>query len=103
MKIIDKPFAVVYWRDAHTVGGTTELAEHEIAHAPAHYTRYGFVLRQDQAGVTLASEHSNEHTYRGIDFIPAEMIVEIALVKLTPVRAKKTATVITLVNPEDLP
>lgn len=85
---LTKQFAIIRWRDAHCVSGATELSEHEIPHAPAHYTRYGFILRHDDAGVTIASEHSDEATYRNIDFIPAGMIEELVIVKLTPIKAK---------------
>lgn len=93
MKIITKPFAAVRWADAHSAGSTTELSEFELPHAPSHYTLYGFVLKHDAAGITMASEHSDQATYRGICFVPAGMIVEVLYVKLQPVKAKKAAAV----------
>ena len=94
MKILNKQFVAVKWQDAHCISGATEMAEHEIPHAPALYTAYGFVLRNDAVGVTIANEVSGENTYRSINFIPAGMIVEIQplTVKATkPPQSKKAA------------
>jgi len=88
MRLCDKPFVAVRWADAHG-SATNELAEHEIAHAAAHYTIYGFALRQDDKGISLASEISDEATYRGISFIPAAMIVEVVPLRLAKPRTKR--------------
>jgi hypothetical protein len=89
MKLLDKTFCAVRWADAHSAGSVTEYAEHELPHRSAHYTTYGFLLRQDETGLTLATEHSDEHTYRGVCFVPAAMVEEILPLTLTQKRAKK--------------
>lgn len=88
MRLLDKPFCAVRWADAHG-SSTTEYAEHELPHRSAHYTTYGFLLRRDDSGVTLITEHSDEHTYRGTSFIPAAMVVEILPLTLTQKRKAK--------------
>jgi hypothetical protein len=88
MKLLDRPFVAVRWADAHGAA-TTEYAEHELPHRPAHYTTYGFLMRQDDAGLTIVTEHSDEHTYRGVSFVPAAMVVEIIALKLGQARTKK--------------
>ncbi len=91
MKLLDKAFVAVRWADAHSSGSVTEYSEHELPHRSALYTTYGFLLRQDDTGLTLATEHSDEHTYRGVSFIPAAMVVEIRPLALTTKRAMKAA------------
>jgi hypothetical protein len=90
MKLLDRAFYAVRWADAHG-SSTTEYAEHELPHRAAHYTTYGFLLRQDETGLTLATEHSDEHTYRGVSFIPASLVVECVRLSLSKKRAPKVA------------
>jgi hypothetical protein len=91
MKLLDKPFVAIYWADAHSSGSVTEYAEHELPHRSAHYTTYGFLLRDDADGLTLATEHSDEHTYRGVCFIPRAMVVDRMDLTLTHKRAPRAA------------
>jgi hypothetical protein len=88
MKLLDKPFVAVRWADAHT-SGSTEYAEHELPHRAAHYTTYGFLMREDAEGLSLIGEHSDEHGYRSHNFIPAVLVVEIIHLTLTKKRAAK--------------
>lgn len=84
-----KQFVSIVWNDCHCVSGTTELAEHEIPHSPAVYTAYGFVLRTDEVGITIATEVSEQGTYRSINFIPREMIKSVIEFKLTTKKVPK--------------
>lgn len=88
-KLISKPFVQISWNDAHCISGTTELSEHEIHHRPALYIVYGFVLRQDEVGITIANEVSEDGNYRSINFIPAGMIVEVLPLKVSIAKPKK--------------
>jgi hypothetical protein len=88
MKLLDKPFVAVRWHDAHG-SGITEYSDHELPHRSAPYTVYGFLLRQDEAGISLVTEHSDEATYRGYCFIPAAMVGEIQHLTLTKKRVPK--------------
>lgn len=89
MRLLDKPFVAVRWADAHSSGSVTEYAEHELPHHAAYYTVYGFLLRQDDQGITLANEHSDEHSYRGVTFIPAAMVGEVVHLRLGKARTRK--------------
>lgn len=86
MKFLDKPFVAVRWADAHS-SGVTEYSEHELPHRSVHYTIYGYLLRHDEAGITLTNEHSDEATYRGVCFVPAAMVVELVPIRLSKKRA----------------
>jgi hypothetical protein len=88
---IDKPFIACAWSDAHCISGATELAEHEIPHAAATYTAYGFVLRSDDVGITIATEVSEQGTYRSINFIPRKMIQSVVEFKLSAKKPIKAA------------
>lgn len=99
MKLINKPFVGIVWQDAHCISGASEMAEHEIPHSPALYTVYGFVLRNDEIGVTLATEVSEQNTYRSINFIPAGMIVEIVPLKVGVMKPKKAKAILEQLEP----
>jgi hypothetical protein len=69
------PLVSVRWRDAHATA--TALYEiHELPHAATEITTYGLLLREDATGVSIASEACGAETYRGVTFIPRELIVE---------------------------
>jgi hypothetical protein len=84
-----KDLVAVTWNDAHG-SSTTAYAEHEIPHAAIAITTYGLLLREDTAGVTIASEHCADNTYRGVTFIPRGMLVgEPRRITETKPRAKR--------------
>ena len=72
----DRPLACVRWTDAHGNSLTTYEA-HEVPHAPAIVQTYGIVIRQDDAGITLACEVFEAGSFRGVTFIPAGMVLEV--------------------------
>ena len=65
----------VQWRDAHG-SALSEFAEHEIPHRAFIWTTYGLLMRDDAEGISLANEVS-EGLYRGVTFIPREMVSEV--------------------------
>lgn len=70
------PFALVTWRDAHS--DSAQWEPEAVPHAPLIITTAGWVLREDEEGITLANEQvmdSGSITYRGRTFILAETIV----------------------------
>lgn len=83
-----KDLVAVKWLDAHG-SSTTAYAEHEIPHAAIEITTYGLLLREDDAGVTVAGEWCKDNTYRGVTFIPKGMMVEIHRIAGTRVKRKK--------------
>lgn len=65
----------VTWTDAH--GNAFAIYEaHELPHAPAIVKTYGVLLREDEAGVSLACEVFEGGNFRGVTFIPRGMIQE---------------------------
>jgi len=82
-----KPLVSVRWRDAHGTS-TTAYAEHEIPHAAIEITTIGFLLRRDEAGVSIAGEYCADNTYRGVTFIPSGMTIEVVELG-KPKRARK--------------
>lgn len=90
MKTPNKPFAVVEWNDAHG-GGADEFREETIKHGPVVYYTWGWVLRSDEVGVTLAAEWCPEDaTYRSTTFIPRGMVTKET--RLTTPRARNGST-----------
>ena len=81
------PIVAVRWNDAHCTGPTTTYELHELPHKSLEITTYGLLLRDDAAGVCVASEHAGVESYRGITFVPRELVIEIKHVK--PVRRKR--------------
>jgi hypothetical protein len=65
----------VRWRDAHG-SSLSEFAEHEIPHHAYIWTTYGLLMRDDDEGISIASEVS-EGSYRGVTFVPRQMIIEV--------------------------
>jgi hypothetical protein len=65
----------VRWRDAHG-SSLSEFAEHEIPHRAYIWTTYGLLMRDDDEGISVASEVS-EGSYRGVTFVPRQMIIEV--------------------------
>lgn len=86
------PFVRVIWNDAHSPGLNQSYTPSEIPHSPMRVETYGFALRQDKIGVTVANELMEDGSYRGLTFVPPSMLVEItplALLVRKP-RVKKT-------------
>lgn len=81
----------VEWEDAHWDGG--EMGRDDIVHLPILYVSVGILLRDDEGGVTLATDIAAGGTFRGLNYIPPKMITKKWRVgKLEPraTRAKKT-------------
>lgn len=77
---MDKPLVKVRWTDAHGSVGNAAWSLHEIPHAGIEITSYGLLLRQDEAGVSIASEVCGDDTYRGYSYIPAGMLISVEAV-----------------------
>ncbi len=82
-----EPFTLVKvtWMDAH---GSAVIAYelHEIPHKGIEVASYGLLLRQDDVGVSIASEKCGDSTYRGYTFMPAGMVVRVEPMKRTRVK-----------------
>lgn len=92
-----KQFVVVLWNDAW-IDGTEPVtqADVEMKHKPLLVKTFGWLLKEDEVGVTLASERyldNSEHdVYRAATFIPRQMIQSITPVNLTKKRQAKPPT-----------
>lgn len=71
-----KPLVSVEWLDAHG-SVTAELEEHELPSEPAKYTTHGLLVKDCPAGIVVASDETQNRTYRGWTFIPRGMIISI--------------------------
>lgn len=67
------PLVKVVWRDAHGTS-TVAYAEYEIPHAPIKITTIGWMIRSDEKGISLCNEMCEDNTFRGVTFIPAELL-----------------------------
>lgn len=63
----------VLWDDAHY--DPAELEASEIMHRPWQYVTTGTLLKDDETGITLTNDLSEDGRSRGRNFIPAKMIV----------------------------
>lgn len=85
-----KNFGVVTWRDAH--GRSEEVAEKDIKHEPEIYRTYGWIIRSDEGGVSLAPEWNiNSNTWRDVTFVDRPMVVSEQILSLSKKREKKIA------------
>lgn len=62
------------WEDAHWDSG--EMDKDDIKHRPVIYVSVGILLKDDEAGLTTATDISETGSFRGFNFIPAKMIVK---------------------------
>lgn len=77
------PFALITWRDAHS--DHNQWAVEAVPHIPLMITSAGWIIREDEAGITLASEQVMDNgsiTYRGRTFILAETVVTVQRLSL---------------------
>lgn len=61
------------WEDAHWNSG--EMDKDDIIHRPVLYVSVGILLKDDETGVTIATDVSETGSFRGFNFIPAKMVV----------------------------
>lgn len=86
-----KPLVICTWLDAHGTG-IGALREHELPHEALEIHTVGWVLRQDEKGISLAAEECEDGAWRGVTFVPQVLIKSVKPV-LPPrrVRPAKTA------------
>lgn len=80
-----RPFGRVVWNDAHT--STDQYTELDIDHKPAEVHTYGYILRSDDVGVTVASEWMGDG-YRNVTFVPRGMVIREELLRLARMKKK---------------
>lgn len=80
-----KPLVCVHWKDAHG-SASQAYTEANIPHSVYPMETYGLLLRDDEAGVSIANETywddiDHERNYRGHTFIPRGMVSKIEVVR----------------------
>lgn len=91
--ISTKPIVVVRWNDAQS-SATKVYTENETAyHAPIVMETLGWLLKDDDAGVSIVTEVFSEEglNYRGHTFVPRGMVIEVIHLPIKPVRSRKRA------------
>lgn len=83
------PIYGVVWEDAH--GSNDTISTHEIEHKPYVFTTVGFLVRSDEAGVSIASEEGEDGKIRDCTFIPRKMVVKEFPILPKARRAKKVS------------
>lgn len=89
MKRPTLPFVLVRWDDANA--SSTEmvtLPNLTKVHKPVTIMTAGWVLRDDEAGITIAYEYCGDDEYRGLTFVPRSLVKDVS--PLVKPRAKRT-------------
>lgn len=93
MKHTSIPFAIVVWDDAH--GSALEdvtLESIQNEHNPLIMTSVGWLLAEDEKGVSIANEryvYDGRERYRGHSFIPRSLVRSCTPMKLVRPRSKR--------------
>jgi len=71
------PRRTITWLDPYSPGATEvyNLSDLSGVHRPVQVTTMGWVLKEDETGVTLASEDCGGGDYRGLTFILRVLMV----------------------------
>lgn len=76
----------VRWLDAHGSAANVAYELDEIPHLPIEVTSYGLLLKDDEVGVSIASEVCDKNIYRGYGFMPRVLIVKVEKVKKSRIK-----------------
>lgn len=82
------PLVLVTWHDAWINETPVTVEDVAASHKPEVIRTLGWLLRDDDTGVSLANEHY-AGTYRGRTFIPRGMVVSVVRYTLTKPRTKR--------------
>jgi hypothetical protein len=85
------PLVIVEWLDAWTNELGVTVEDVGASHKPMRVQTIGWLLKDDEVGVSLASEHFDDGSYRDRTFIFRPMVVRVILFAPTP-RHTRTAT-----------
>lgn len=85
------PLVIVSWLDAWTNEMGVTVEDVRATHKPIAVQTIGWLLLDDEVGVSLANEHFDDGSYRGRTFILRSMIVPggVTPYGLTKPRAKR--------------
>ena len=86
-----KPLVIVEWLDANATQ-LSSFEEHEIPHAPMTAQTLGWLLRDDEKGVSVAGEFfETDKTWRSVTFVPRGMVVRVRSVGRSPRGSRASA------------
>lgn len=85
------PYCACAWSDAHSPAATDvyNLSSIGDIHGSMTIVTSGWLLRQDDAGVTLASEWCGGDDFRGITHVPAGMVREVVMIPIPKPKKKR--------------
>ncbi len=87
----DKTFACIRWGDAHS--RSEQQKDTDIKHEVEPIQTYGWIIRSDAVGVTVAGEWlPDDKTWRDTTFVPRAMVIAELPLRLTEARKKKETT-----------
>lgn len=77
------PLVAVYWDDAHGNGPewSDDISPQDLDHKPTPMVSVGWLLRDDDWGVSLACEQSGEDSYRGHTFVIRANVVAVRMLR----------------------
>ena len=84
------PLVVVKWQDAWTNELGVTLEDVGASHKPMPVTTIGWLLKDDEVGISLANEYFDDGSYRGRTFILRSMVVSCEPFALVKPRKPKT-------------
>jgi hypothetical protein len=86
--MINLPLVLVEWLDANTDNDPVTEDTVSSVHKPYTIHTLGWVLQQDEVGITLCNEYYLD-SFRGRTFIPAGMVVSVNDFRLVRPRKSK--------------
>lgn len=103
MTVVDLSYVSVIWLDAwKSATDDVTLKTVEETHKPASMETRGWLLKQDEAGVSIANERcldEDDNAYRGRSFIPAGMIKSVTILNFAKPRQKRVKKEVSLLDP----
>ena len=91
---------VLLWKDAHTSTDEFSITELNDKHRPWQIETVGWLLRNDEEGVSLANEKTGSDTFRGHTFVLKSMVVSVKPYKTPRKRKSKSSPTPTPHPPE---
>ena len=88
------PFVCVTWEDAWgDITETITTVDAHVRHKPATYKTYGFLLYENEKGVSLTNEECvDDESLRGRNFINRSLIRSVVHLRLVKPRPKRPQT-----------
>lgn len=84
VRLPERAIVAVRWNDAHASAGDLIDAETiAAAHRPSVVTTIGWLMRDDDAGVSLCVE-STDFGFRGHTFIPRSCVLSTRMIRSAP-------------------